>query len=60
MLRRRRNHQFKRNTKYTSPNRRRVMMKNAHRKMLLRHRIFALIQMEEQRDAKAATAVVQP
>ncbi|MEI5640662.1 MULTISPECIES: hypothetical protein [unclassified Pseudoalteromonas] len=56
MLRRRRTHQFKRNTRFTSPNRRRIKLKNAHRKTLLRHRIFALIQMEEQREFRAAVA----
>ncbi|WP_440053948.1 hypothetical protein ACSLBF_13870 [Pseudoalteromonas sp. T1lg65] len=56
MLRRRRTHQFKRNTRFTTPNRRRIMLKNAHRKMLLRHRIFALIQMEEQRENNKVAA----
>ncbi|BBN80759.1 MULTISPECIES: hypothetical protein [Pseudoalteromonas] len=47
MLKRRRTHQFKRNTRHTSPNRRRVMLKNAHKKVLLRRKLFALLQMEE-------------
>ncbi|MCO7188184.1 MULTISPECIES: hypothetical protein [Pseudoalteromonas] len=45
MLRRRRTHQFKRNTRNTNPNRRRIMLRNIHRKILLRRRIYALIQI---------------
>ena len=47
MLRRRRTHQFKRNTRYTTPNRRRIAMKNTHKKVLLRRKLFALLQMDE-------------
>ncbi|TMP81475.1 hypothetical protein CWB73_07795 [Pseudoalteromonas phenolica] len=47
MLKRRRTHQFKRNTAQTSPNRRRVMTKNSHKKVLSRRKAFAIMQMDE-------------
>lgn len=47
MLKRRRTHQFKRNTRHTTPGRRRVMMKNLHKKVLFRRKSFALMQMVE-------------
>ncbi|MBQ4839120.1 MULTISPECIES: hypothetical protein [Pseudoalteromonas] len=52
MLRRRRTHQFKRNTRNTNPNRRRIMLKNIHKKILLRRRIYSLLQLAA--DAKTA------
>ena len=47
MLKRRRTHQFKRNTAQTSPNRRRVMTKISHKKVLNRRKSFAIMQMDE-------------
>jgi len=58
MLKRRRNHRFKRNTSHTSPNRRRVMTKNSHKKVLNRRKSFALMQMDE--IAKEEEATAQP
>jgi hypothetical protein len=47
MLRRRRTHQFKRNTQHTTANRRRAIIKSNHKKVLLRRKLFALQQMDE-------------
>ncbi|MFC3031449.1 hypothetical protein ACFOEE_02775 [Pseudoalteromonas fenneropenaei] len=47
MLKRRRTARFKRNVRNASPNRRRITLKNIHKKILHRRRQFAMIQVEE-------------
>lgn len=47
MLKRRRSFRFKRNVLFSSTNRRRIMRKNTHNKILWRRRMFAMQQMEE-------------
>jgi len=56
MLKRRRTHQFKRNTSHTSPNRRRVLTKNSHKKVLNRRKAFAIMQMDEMAEKNEAAA----
>ena len=56
MLKRRRTHQFKRNTAQTSPNRRRVMTKISHKKVLNRRKSFAIMQMDEMAEKNESAA----
>jgi hypothetical protein len=58
MLKRRRTHQFKRNTSHTKPNRRRVLTKNSHKKVLNRRKSFAMMQMDEM--AQETESAAQP
>lgn len=47
MLKRRRTHKFRRNVIYSSSTRRRIMLRNLHRKVIWRRRMFAMQQMAE-------------
>ncbi len=47
MLKRRRTHSFKRNVIYSSSTRRRIMLRNLHKKVIWRRRMFAMQQMAE-------------
>jgi hypothetical protein len=48
MLKRRRTTRFKRNVRNASPNRRRIMLKNIHKKILHRRNQYSMMQGEEQ------------
>ncbi|CCQ09506.1 hypothetical protein PALB_3470 [Pseudoalteromonas luteoviolacea B = ATCC 29581] len=48
MLKRRRTARFKRNIRNASPNRRRIMLKNIHKKILHRRSQYGMIQMTEE------------
>ena len=47
MLKRRRTHSFKRNVIYSSSTRRRIILRNLHKKVIWRRRMFAMQQMAE-------------
>ena len=47
MLKRRRTHQLKRCIKHSTATRRRVMLRNLHKKVIWRRRMFAMQQMAE-------------
>ncbi|SFD44330.1 hypothetical protein [Pseudoalteromonas denitrificans] len=47
MLKKRKTYRFKRNVTNASPIRRRIMLRNAQRKISLRRRMFTLILAEE-------------
>ncbi len=56
MLKRRRTtHKFKRNVIYSTATRRRIMLRNTHKKVIWRRRLFAIQLMEAQ--AMPATPV---
>ncbi|MBU2972535.1 hypothetical protein KO527_24680 [Pseudoalteromonas sp. C2R02] len=54
MLKRRNTHRFKRNITNTTPIRRRIMIRNAQRKISLRKRMFALMQSESKEQTSEA------
>ncbi|WP_404341169.1 hypothetical protein [Pseudoalteromonas mariniglutinosa] len=55
MLKRRRTtHKFKRNVIYSTATRRRIMLRNLHRKVIWRRRMYAMQQMSEATPATPA------
>lgn len=51
MLKRRRTHAFKRNVIFSTATRRRIMLRNIHKKIIWRRRMFAMQVMSELNDA---------
>lgn len=51
MLKRRRTHSFKRNVFFSTATRRRIMLRNLHKKVIWRRRMFAMQRMSEQSDS---------
>ncbi|MFM9587594.1 hypothetical protein, partial [Streptomyces caniscabiei] len=51
MLKRMRTHSFKRNVIFSTATRRRIMLRNLHKKVIWRRRMFAMQQMSELSDS---------